>query len=404
MPTFVYDVIDTSGNNVKGRMEADSEGAVLSRLHEQRLHVLGISEHKTNALMALGSKKSVGAPKLQSLVVFSRQFATMVDAGLAVLKCLDILEQQTKDLPLKEALQVIKRDVQTGVSLGESLAKHPTCFSKLYVNMIRAAEMGGILDTILDRLSQFLEKEQEIRQKVKSALTYPIIVVCFAMVILAAMFMFILPTFKQMFSDMGATMPPMTEMLFSMSDFMVHNWYLFVFAPLFGAIGIKQYGKSEAGRYKIDYFKLKVPIMGEIVLKLSVARFCRTFGTLLSSGVPMMRAIEIVAETAGNEVLTRAIVETKVALREGSRLSPPLAKCGLFPPMVTHMIDIGEETGRMSEMLVKVAEFYEQEVDAMVKALTSLIEPILIVFLGVIVGFIVISIMGPMFSIINQIH
>lgn len=404
MPTFVYDVIDTSGNNVKGRMEAESEGAVLSRLHEQRLHVLGISEHKASGLMSIGTKKSVGAPKLQSLVVFSRQFATMVDAGLAVLKCLDILEQQTKDLPLKAALGVIKRDVQTGVSLGESLAKHPNCFSKLYVNMIRAAELGGILDTILDRLSQFLEKEQEIRQKVKSALTYPVIVLVFAMIILFAMFMFILPTFKQMFSDMQAKMPPMTEALFGISDFMVHNWYVFVFAPLLGYIGLKQYAKTPEGRYKLDYFKLKVPIMGELVLKLSVARFCRTFGTLLSSGVPMMRAIEIVAETAGNEVLTKAIQETKTALREGSRLSPPLVKSGLFPPMVTHMIDIGEETGRMSEMLVKVAEFYEQEVDATVKALTSLIEPILIVFLGVIVGFIVISIMGPMFSIINQIH
>ncbi|WP_309709148.1 type II secretion system F family protein [Armatimonas sp.] len=404
MPTFVYDVIDTSGNNVKGRMEAESEGAVLSRLHEQRLHVLGISEHKTSGLMSIGTKKAAGTPKLQSLVVFSRQFATMVDAGLAVLKCLDILEQQTKDLPLKAALGVIKRDVQTGVSLGESLAKHPTCFSKLYVNMIRAAELGGILDTILDRLSQFLEKEQEIRQKVKSALTYPVIVLVFAMIILFAMFMFILPTFKQMFSDMQAKMPPMTEALFGISDFMVHNWYVFVFAPLLGYIGLKQYAKTPEGRYKLDYIKLKIPIMGELVLKLSVARFCRTFGTLLSSGVPMMRAIEIVAETAGNEVLTKAIQETKTALREGSRLSPPLVKSGLFPPMVTHMIDIGEETGRMSEMLVKVAEFYEQEVDATVKALTSLIEPILIVFLGVIVGFIVISIMGPMFSIINQIH
>lgn len=404
MPTFVYDVIDSSGNTVKGRMEAESEGAVLSRLHEQRLHVLGISEHKGSALMSMGTKKAAGVPKLQALVVFSRQFATMVDAGLAVLKCLDILEQQSKDVPLKTALGVIKRDVQTGISLGDALAKHPTCFSKLYVNMIRAAELGGILDTILERLSQFLEKEQEIRQKVKSALTYPIIVLCFAMIILAAMFLFILPTFKQMFSDMGAKMPPMTEALFSMSDFMVHNWYLFIFGPLFGFIAVKQYSKTPEGAYKVDYFKLKVPIMGEIVLKLSVARFCRTFGTLLSSGVPMMRAIEIVAETAGNEVLCRAIIETKVALREGSRLSPPLAKSGLFPPMVTHMIDIGEETGRMSEMLVKVAEFYEQEVDAMVTALTSLIEPILIVFLGVIVGFIVISIMGPMFSIINQIH
>jgi len=403
MPVFTYNVIDPAGKTVKGRMEADSESAVLSRLHEQRLHVLSISEQKGGGSFSINTKQSYGGPKLQSLVVFSRQFATMVDAGLAVLKCLDILEQQTKDIPLKNALVVVKRDVQSGVSLGDALAKHPVCFSKLYINMIRAAELGGILDTILDRLAQFLEKEQEIRQKVKSALTYPVIVLVFAMGILMAMFMFILPTFKQMFQDMGAEMPQMTQALFDMSDFMVKNWYIFVIIPVVGFIGTKQYGKTEKGRFELDRLKLKIPIMGEIVLKISVARFCRTFGTLLSSGVPMMRAIEIVSETAGNAVLTRAIMDTKNALREGSRLSPPLVRSQLFPPMVTHMIDIGEETGRMSEMLVKVAEFYEAEVDATVKALTSLIEPILIVFLGVIVGFIVISIMGPMFSIINQI-
>lgn len=403
MPVYTYNVIDSGGKTVKGRMEADSEGAVLSRLHEQRLHVLSISEQKGGTSFSINTKQSYGGPKLQSLVIFSRQFATMVDAGLAVLKCLDILEQQTKDIPLKTALLVVKRDVQSGVSLGDALAKHPICFSKLYINMIRAAELGGILDTILDRLAQFLEKEQEIRQKVKSALTYPVIVLVFAMGILAAMFMFILPTFKQMFKEMGAEMPQMTQALFDMSDFMVGSWYIFVILPIVGFIGTRQYGKTEKGRFELDRLKLKIPIMGEIVLKISVARFCRTFGTLLSSGVPMMRAIEIVAETAGNAVLTKAVMDTKNALREGSRLSPPLVKSGLFPPMVTHMIDIGEETGRMSEMLVKVAEFYEAEVDATVKALTSLIEPILIVFLGVIVGFIVISIMGPMFSIINQI-
>jgi type IV pilus assembly protein PilC len=239
------------------------------------LHVLGINEQRGSAVFSSGARKALGAPKLQSLVVFSRQFATMVDAGLAVLKCLDILEQQTKDLPLKQALISVKRDVQTGISLGDSLAKYPNCFSKLYVNMIRAAELGGILDTILDRLAQFLEKEQEIRQKVKSALTYPIIVLVFAMIILAAMFLFILPTFKQMFTDMQAEMPAMTQALFDMSDFMRNNWYLFILGPIVAAIGIKQYSKTPDGRYKVDQFKLKIPIMGELVLKLAVARFCR---------------------------------------------------------------------------------------------------------------------------------
>lgn len=402
MATFVYEVIDSAGKTVRGRMDADSESAVLARLHEQRLHVLNVSESK--AMFSVGANKAVGAPKLQSLVIFSRQFATMIDAGLSVLKCMDILEQQVKDLPLKQALGSVKKDVQGGVALGDSLGKHPNCFNKLYVNMVKAAELGGILDTILDRLATFLEKEMEIRQKVKSAMTYPVIVLCFAVGLMMAMFFFVLPTFRQIFDDMGVELPPMTKAMFAVSNFMVANWYFIIFSPFAGLFAFKKYVATPAGALNVDRLKLKLPIFGELILKLSVARFCRTFGTLLSSGVPMMRSMEIVAETAGNLVLTNAIVETKNALREGKRLSLPLMQSGLFPPMVTHMIDIGEETGRLSEMMVKVADFYDQEVDATVKALTSLIEPLLIVFLGVIVGFIVFSIMGPMFKLVSSIN
>lgn len=347
--------------------------------------------------------QSKGNAKLGALVVFSRQFATMIDAGLSVMKAIDILAAQTKDIPLRNALEQIKRDVQGGNSLADSLAKHPGCFSKLYVNMIRAAELGGILDTILDRLAGFLEKEQEIRQKVKASLTYPVIVMGFATAMLNAMFFFVLPTFKSIFDEMGVPMPPMTAALFAISSFMRQFWFLFIGIPFLLGLAFRKYQQTAHGARTIDWFKISVPVFGDLVLKLAIARFARTFGTLLASGVPIMRTMEIIGETAGNVLIADAVQKTRADVRDGKRLSRPLQASGLFPPMVTHMIDVGEETGRLSEMLVKVADFYETEVDATVKGLTSLIEPILIVFLGVVVGFIVVAIMAPMFSMVSNI-
>ncbi|MES2460966.1 MAG: type II secretion system F family protein, partial [Armatimonadota bacterium] len=291
-----------------------------------------------------------------------------------------------------------------GSSLGDALAKHPNCFSKLYVNMIRAAEIGGILDDILDRLAGFLEKEMEIKQKIKSAMMYPIIVLCFSLLMVVALFYFVLPKFKEIFESMDVEMPPMTQALFAMSDALVNYWYT---VPVFAGaafFGIKKYGETTDGRMNIDRLKLRFPIIGDLVLKMSVSRFARTFGTLISAGVPMMRAMEIIGETTGNAVIAHAINETRAAIRDGQRLSAPLAASGLFPQMVTHMIDIGEETGRLSEMLVKVSDFYDQEVDAAVKGLTSMIEPMLIVFMGVVVGFIAISVMAPMFKLVSSIN
>jgi type IV pilus assembly protein PilC len=401
MATFVYDAIDPMGRTVKGRIDAESEGLVLAKLHDQNFHVLSVTQQKM-PLMAMGNKVS-GAPKLQSLVVFSRQFATMIDAGISVLKCMDILESQTKDVPLKFAIGAVRKDVKGGSSLADALAKHPNCFSKLYVNMIKAAELGGILDSILDRLAGFLEKEMEIKQKIKSAMMYPIIVLFFALAIILALFFFVLPRFKEIFLSMNVEMPAMTQALFSMSDFMVSYWYIGVIFIAVAIVAVKKYGDTPKGRMHIDSIKLKIPIIGELILKMAVSRFSRTFGTLISSGVPMMRAMEIIGDTSGNAVIKKAIDDTKNSIRDGNRLSQPLAASGLFPMMVTHMIDIGEETGRLSEMLVKVADFYDSEVDAQVKGLTSLIEPILIVFMGVVVGFVAISIMAPMFKLVSSI-
>ncbi|MBC8137621.1 MAG: type II secretion system F family protein [Fibrella sp.] len=402
MATFTYEAIDAVGRQVKSSIEAETEQQVLSKLREQRFSILSVQERKSSAF---NMNTSYGGPKLISIVVFSRQFATMIDAGIPVTKCLDILEAQTKDVPLKNAINQVRKDVKSGSNLGDALAKHPACFNRLYVNMIRAAEIGGILDSILDRLATFLEKEMEIKQKVQAATIYPVIVLIMSIGMIFALFAFVLPTFKVIFADINVELPMTTQVMFIISDWIVHyGWFVL---PALGAglfFGFKQYYKTPQGRMQLDTVKLKFPIIGDMVLKMSVSRFARTFGVLIAAGVPMMRAMEIIGETAGNAVLTKAINDARSAVRDGQRISTPLAASGLFPQMVTHMIDIGEETGRLTEMLTKVSDFYDKEVDAQVKGLTSIIEPILIVFMGVIVGFIAISIMGPMFKLVSSIN
>jgi type IV pilus assembly protein PilC len=400
MPKFQYEAVDSGGKTIKNTIEADNEKQVLDRLHQSKLHIVSVSEKKAGLLSGKGG---VGAPKLYTLVIFSRQFATLIDAGLPVSRCLEILHAQSKDPILKPAILTIKNDVQGGLGLGDAIAKHPNCFSKLYVSMIRAAEIGGILDIILDRLAGFLEKELEIKQKVQSAMMYPIIVLVFANIMVVALFMFVLPKFKEIFASMNVEMPAMTLALFAMSDFMIKFWYLVVGIPVAAVFGLKRYYKTKDGRFRIDQIKLKAPIFGDLILKLAVGRFTRTFGTLISSGVPMMRAMEIVSEASANAVMIESIDKAREAIRDGQRLAVPFSQSTVFPPMVTHMIDIGEETGRMSEMLVKIADFYDKEVDAAVKGLTSMIEPLLIVGMGCFVGFVAIAVMGPIFKLISAI-
>jgi len=398
MPIFEYVAMDASGREIKSVMEAENESAVLNRLRTQSMHCVDIKLGKTKA-----KAFSRGKVKPKSLVVFSRQFATMIDAGIPILRCLEILTNQQKDVIFRSACESILNDVKGGAALNEALLKHPHIFSKLYINMIRAAELGGILDVILDRLSQFLEYEQEVRGKIKSAMTYPVLVLGFSFLMLFVLFSFVLPKFKEIFADMGAKMPPITAFLFGIGDFMQAYWWVILLIMVSTFIGIKQWGKTPNGRYKLDFIKLRLPIVGELTLKMSVARFTRTFGTLISSGVPMMRSLEIVGETLDNMVLRTAIDQTRLSIREGNRLSAPLIASGLFPTMVTQMIDIGEESGRLSEMLVKIGDFYDEEVNQTVKALTSMIEPLLIIIMGVIVGFIAISDMTPIFSLVNEV-
>lgn len=403
MSSFVYTAIDPSGKTVKGKIEADNEQLVLAKLHEQRYHIVNLAEDKTGSKAAnkTASSKKV---KLANMVVFSRQFATMIDAGVAIVRCLDILEGQTKDPALKPVIAQCKKDVKGGMSLTDAFAKHPNVFSRLYVNMVKAAETGGILDKILDRLATFLESEQEIRAKIKGAMIYPILVLSFALIMVAALMLFVLPKFKEIFDEMNVPMPAATRMLFGISGFCQHYWYVGLFGGIGAFLAYKYYAKTETGGWQIDMFKLKVPVVGELVQKMAISRFARTFATLIASGVPMMRSLEIVGETAGNRVIAKTIENARNAIREGQKISTPLAASNLFPGMVTHMIDIGEETGRLSDMLAKVSDFYDAEVETAVKALTSLIEPCLIVTMGGIVGFIAVSIMAPIFKLVSSIQ
>ncbi len=403
MPLFGYEAVDSQGRSIKGTIEVDSEQLLISKLHEQGLHVVRIEEQKARTQLFSSFSKSK-KPKLQAMVVFARQFATMIDAGIPILRCLDILHTQTKDPALKNALDTVRKDVKAGMALNEAMEKHPTVFSSLFVNMIRAAEVAGILDQILDRLATFLEKDLEVRQKVKSAMMYPVMVLTFSMLVLVAIFMFVLPKFKEIFDSMNVEMPMMTQIIFGISDFAIGYWWAIAGALMGAGFVLKRYLRTPKGRYQFDYLKMKLPIFGDLVLKLAVARFARTLGTLVASGVPLMRTLEIVGQTSGNLVLAKAIEGTRHSLREGQPLSAPFAATNLFPSMVIHMMDIGEESGRLSEMMVKIADFYEQEVDSAIKGLTSMIEPLLIVFLGGIVGFIAISIMMPMFKLVNAIQ
>lgn len=402
MSTFAYTAVDPSGRSVKGKIDADNQQLVLTKLHEQKYHVLEIRESAKGIALFAGMNKYKKL-KLTTLVVFSRQFATMIDAGISIIKCLDILESQTKDEVLKPVIGQAMRDVKSGMSLTDAFAKHTNVFSKLYVNMIRAAELGGVLDTVLDRLAGFLETEMDIRTKIKSAMMYPIIVLIFSFFMICALFLFVLPKFKEIFTSMDVEMPPATRLLFDGSALFQSYWYI-PLGLIVGSIAlVRAMQKKPEGRYKIDLIKLKAPIVGEIVQKMAISRFSRTFGTLVSSGVPMMRALEIVGETAGNSVIAKAVDTARESVREGQKISAPLEASGMFPTMVTHMIDVGEETGRLSEMLIKVSDFYDREVDAAVKGLTSMIEPLLIVFMGVVVGFIAISVMGPIFKLVSSI-
>ena len=401
MPTYRYSAMDPSGRTINGTLEADSLELVRAKLADLSYHVLTIRETKSRA----GVQEwftGIQRVRLRDLVMFSRQFATMIDAGLSVVKCLDILQKQTRNPKMKDVIGEVKRDVAGGMSLTEALQKHPRIFTPLYINMIRSAEAGGILDLVLDRLATFLEKEQETRNKIKSAMTYPAVVFCFAVLMLIALLFFVLPKFKGIFDAMGLQLPLTTKLMLNSSDYLRNYWYIALVVMIGSVVAFKLLARTERGKYTLDAAKLRLPVFGDLILKTSVSRFARTFGTLISSGVPVLRALEIVADTAGNRVVAETVGRARSAIKEGEKISTPLFGSKIFPVMVTQMIAVGEETGRLDQMLVKVSNFYDEEVDATLKGLTSLIEPLMIVGLGIIVGFIAVSVISPIYSLVGS--
>jgi type IV pilus assembly protein PilC len=400
--TYQYKVRDRSGNLVSGTLVADNERLVLDRLREMGYTPLEVGKERKG----LNLEINVRAPKvkLKELSVFSRQFATMVNSGLPILRGLAILAEQTDSKELARVLDAVRNDVEQGASLSAAMQKHPKVFNDLYIAMIRSGETGGVLDDVLLRLASLLEREVHLRQKIKSAMTYPIAVVALVILIMSAMLLFVVPQFKNIYSQLGGTLPLPTRVLLGMSDAMKKYWYIVILAAILGRFLFRRYKKTPQGREMVDTLKLKVPVFGSLFHKTALSRFSSTLGMLLRSGVPILQALDIVTDTVNNRVIAKAVADVQSSVREGESIAKPLSKHAIFPPMVVQMLAVGEETGQIDTMLDKVATFYDQEVEASVDALTSLIEPLLIAIIGGCVGAAVIALYMPMFNIIKLIQ
>lgn len=343
--------------------------------------------------------------KLKDMVVFSRQFSAMIGSGVAMLRTLTIISEQCENMKLRAILSDVRNQVEGGSNLSDAMAKHPLIFDRLFVAMVKAGETGGILDAVMKRVAEFLEARQKLTDKVKSAMAYPVVALVVAVVVFWAMLTFILPVFQGIFTSMGGELPDFTRMLIELSQFMRSAWMAAaVVALIAGSYVFKQWVATPAGRFIYDGWCLRVPVFGDVIRKVAVARFTRTFGTLIHAGVPMLTSLDVVKETAGNAVLSKGVESIHKEVREGGTISKPMSKLPLFPPMVVQMIAVGEETGKLDEMLDKVADFYDDEVENAVEALTSVLEPILVIFVGGIVGSVVVGMYLPIFSIINQIR
>ncbi len=398
--TYTYRVRDRRGALQTGELEADSRDLVLSRLREQGLIPLEVKAKSSGMKTEIKflSRKKV---KLKSLTVFSRQFATMINSGLPLLRALAILEQQTEAKELAKVLGEVRLDVEQGTALSTAMGKHPRAFGQLYISMVRAGEVGGVLDSVLLRLADTLEREVALRQKVKSAMAYPVVVMVIVVLILTAMLLFVVPTFKGLFEGLGGTLPLPTRLLLAVSD-IFKKYFFLVFLAVGGLMfAFRRWKKTDRGRYAVDRFKLKVPVFGPLFHKTAMSRFSRTLGVLSRSGVPLLQALDIVIATVQNEIVANALRDVQSSVKEGESLTQPLARHEVFPPMVVQMLAVGEETGALDTMLEKISDFYDDEITATVDALTALIEPILIVVVGGTVGLIVISLYLPMFRLID---
>ena len=403
MPTtYDYKVRDRSGGLVTGQLVGDSELLVLQKLREMGMTPVEVK--KANAGMKMEINLRPGRVKLKDLAVFCRQFATMVNSGLPILRALAILSEQTQNKELAKILVEVRMAVEQGSSLSGALEKHPKAFNDLFISMVRAGETGGVLDDVLLDLADMIEKEVELRRKIKSAMTYPVVVLVMVMGIMAVMLLFIVPQFETIYADLGSKLPLPTRILLGVSDAVRTYWWMFLGLTIAGVWFFRRYKKTPDGRLRVDQLKLKTPVFGPLFHKVALARFSSTFGMLLKSGVPILQAMDIVKETVNNKVIARAVEDVKGSIREGESIAKPLGKHEVFPPMVVQMLSVGEETGAVDTMLEKVAQFYNQEVEATVDALTSLIEPLMIAVIGGAVGASVIALYLPMFNIINLIQ
>ena len=399
MPKFSWEARSKSGAPQKGEMEAANAAAVEAQLKKFGFTGITIKEQGKAIKIGFGG----GKVETKDLVVFTRQFATMIDSGLPLVQCLEILAGQQENKTFKAMLYKVKEDVESGSTFADALKKHPKAFDELYVNLVAAGEVGGILDTILNRLAAYIEKAMKLKKQVKGAMVYPITIMSIAVIVVGVILVFVIPTFAKMFADFGSELPAPTKFVIALSNFFKHYIVLMIVAIFAFISAFKKYYATPKGRKTVDTLALKLPVMGVLIRKVSVAKFTRTLGTMISSGVPIMDGLEIVAKTSGNKVVEEAIFKVRQAISEGKTMAEELGKSGVFPPMVVQMISVGEATGAMDTMLNKIADFYDDEVDDAVGALTSMMEPMLMVFLGTTVGGLVVAMYLPIFKLAGSV-
>lgn len=409
MPQFKYRARDDNGGLVENIIYAENEQIIRSQLLDKGLWIVDVSEIKDKAKNILdfeldGVLGFLGGVGLRDLVIFCRQFSVLVNSGVAMMKTLSILSDQTENPKFKTILKDVKDNVEQGIPLSDAFGKYGDIFDTLFINMLKAGETGGVLDEVLNRLAKFLEDRARLTGKIKSAMTYPVVVSVLAVVIFFVMLTVILPKFSEIFSRLGSELPAYTQFLINISEFLRSAWLIVLILGLVSlGYGFKKVYATQAGKYQIDKLFLKVPIFGLLLQKIGVARFTRTFGTLIKSGVPILTSLEIVEESSGNAVIAQAIHNVYTEVQQGGTINAPLEKAKIFPPMVVSMIAVGEETGELDSMLTKIADFYDTEVEAAVDSLTSLIEPLMIVFLGGMVGAVIVGMYLPMFKIFDAI-
>ncbi len=411
MPVFQYQALNAGGQEVKGEVEATNSTEAINKIRELQYYPTSVTEkggrRRRGAVPGAPAvrKKALtfGGVRTKHLTTFTRQLSTLVDAGLPIVRSVRILENQLRPGVLKNALMDVSDDIEGGATFSEALAKHPKAFDRLYVNMVRAGEAGGVLDVILQRLADFKEKSERLKKRIIAAMIYPVVVITIAGAILTGIMMFIIPEFQKMFDDFKIDLPQMTKTLITISSWLRTNYLFVIIIPVALFVALKLIRKNRGGRYVVDLLKMRIPIFGQIVNKSSISRFCRMLGTLITSGVPILEALNIVRDTTGNEVVAQAIGSVHDSIREGETVAEPLRQSRVCDDMVVNMIDVGEETGDLDKMLIKVSDAYDEDVDNMVASMISLLEPLLIVTLGLAVGFIVISLFLPLVTLIQEV-